>query len=166
MQPEHDEHDRCEICGRPMRVCILEGYAAGAPVVRRFCLECADRAPARIGLGDVATQRRFSIGSLLMVAGVLLAAIVAAADYLGAGGSPGLGLHQLSGLVVGAVLVFSGALCRVEVMLILGILVFTLAACADLLGLAGAEGIGWKQQSGFLMAAVMVALGVICRRRA
>lgn len=108
MQPEHDEHNRCEICGRPMRVCILEGYAAGAPVVRRFCLECADRAPARAGLGDVATQRRFSIGSLLMVAGVLLAVIVAAADYLGAGGSPGLGLHQLSGLVIGAVLVLSG----------------------------------------------------------
>lgn len=50
-------------------------------------------------------------------------------------------------------------------MVIFGILVFTLAALADLLGIASAPGIGWKQQSGFLMAAVMVALGVLCRRK-
>ena len=44
----------------------------------------------------------------LLVVGVLLFLVAAAADPLGIGGSPGIGLKQLAGIVVGVVLAAVG----------------------------------------------------------
>ena len=44
-----------------------------------------------------------TVAVVLLVAGVLLFLISAAADPLGIGGYPGVGMKQLAGIVVGAV---------------------------------------------------------------
>jgi hypothetical protein len=45
----------CEVCGAEARVRILEDYARGKPVARRFCLACAER------MHDDAAQPRRSL---------------------------------------------------------------------------------------------------------
>jgi hypothetical protein len=49
-----------------------------------------------------------TVGAALLVVGVLLFLISAAADPLGIGGSPGIGIKQVAGIVVGVVLAAIG----------------------------------------------------------
>ena len=49
-----------------------------------------------------------TVGVALLVVGVLLFLISAAADPLGIGGSPGIGMKQVAGIVVGVVLAAIG----------------------------------------------------------
>ena len=49
-----------------------------------------------------------SVAVILLVVGVLLFLISAAADPLGIGGYPGLGFKQIAGIVVGVVLAAVG----------------------------------------------------------
>lgn len=49
-----------------------------------------------------------TVGVALLVVGVLLFLISAAADPLGIGGSPGIGFKQIAGMVVGVVLAAIG----------------------------------------------------------
>jgi hypothetical protein len=49
-----------------------------------------------------------TVGVVLLVAGVLLFLVSAAADPLGIGGYPGIGMKQLAGIVVGVVLAALG----------------------------------------------------------
>jgi hypothetical protein len=49
-----------------------------------------------------------TVGVVLLVAGVLLFLVSAAADSLGIGGYPGIGMKQLAGIVVGVVLAALG----------------------------------------------------------
>ena len=49
-----------------------------------------------------------TVGVTLLVVGVLLFLISAAADPLGIGGSPGIGIKQVAGIVVGVVLAAIG----------------------------------------------------------
>jgi hypothetical protein len=48
------------------------------------------------------------VGVALVVVGVLLFLISAAADPLGIGGSPGIGMKQVAGIVIGVVLAAIG----------------------------------------------------------
>jgi len=49
-----------------------------------------------------------TIGVVLLVAGVLIFLISAAADPLGIGGAPGIGWKQILGMVVGVVVAAAG----------------------------------------------------------
>ena len=49
-----------------------------------------------------------TVGVVLLVAGVLLFLVSAAADPLGIGGYPGIGMKQLAGIVVGVVIAALG----------------------------------------------------------
>ncbi|MCJ7442638.1 MAG: hypothetical protein MUO25_13830 [Thermoanaerobaculaceae bacterium] len=49
-----------------------------------------------------------TVGVVLLVAGVLLFLVSAAADSLGIGGYPGIGMKQLAGIVVGVVIAALG----------------------------------------------------------
>jgi hypothetical protein len=49
-----------------------------------------------------------TVGVVLLVAGVLLFLVSAAADPLGIGGYPGIGIKQLAGIVVGVVIAALG----------------------------------------------------------
>ena len=51
-----------------------------------------------------------TVGVVLLVAGVLLFLVSAAADPLGIGGYPGIGMKQLAGIVVGVVIAALGML--------------------------------------------------------
>jgi hypothetical protein len=51
-----------------------------------------------------------TVGVVLLVAGVLLFLVSAAADSLGIGGYPGIGMKQLAGIVVGVVIAALGML--------------------------------------------------------
>jgi len=49
-----------------------------------------------------------TVGRAMLVAGVLIFLISAAADQLGIGGAPGLGWKQLTGIVLGVVIAAAG----------------------------------------------------------
>ncbi len=51
---------------------------------------------------------RKTVGVVLLVVGVLLFLVSAAADSLGIGGSPGIGWKQMLGMVIGVVLAATG----------------------------------------------------------
>jgi hypothetical protein len=162
---QQDDETRCEDCGEPARVCVLEGYSSGMPVTRRLCLVCVDQERPQAGAhGSSVSRRLLHPGTLLIIVGVLLAIASTSVDYIGVTGSPGIGGYQLLGLGVGAVCVLFGAMLRIEVLAVAGAFAFGLAACADLLGVTGSKGVGWKEQCGYLVAALLVAGGFLYRR--
>lgn len=67
----------CEVCGGEARVRILEDYARGKPVARRFCLACAERMH-----DDAARPRRsvvatFGAAVWLLATGLIAIAVIA-----------------------------------------------------------------------------------------
>ena len=135
------------------------------PVTRRLCLACVDQEKPRAGTHHAAADHRLlHTGTLLIVVGVLLAIASTSVDYVGITGSPGIGGYQLLGLGAGAICVLFGAMLRIEVLAVTGALAFGLAVCADLLGVAGSQGVGWKEQCGYLVAALLVVGGFLYRR--
>ena len=161
-----DEH-HCDTCGKSATVRVLEKYADGEPVFKRYCLECAQRAGgAPVIEGDAAPKHRLSFGSMLIAAGVLIVIVAATGDYIGIRGSSGFGWYQALGICLGALCVLIGALLGVDVIAIFGTIIFGLAACSDLLGIAGVPGIGWKQNLAIFAGVVLTTVGVILRLRA
>jgi hypothetical protein len=160
------DEPHCDICGKPASVRVLERYADGEPVFKRYCLECAQRVGGAATMKGGATSRhRMSRGSLLIAAGVLIVIVAATGDYIGIRGSSGFGWYQALGICLGALFVLIGALLGVDVFAIFGTIVFGLAACSDLLGIAGVPGIGWKQNLAIFAGVVMTTVGVILRFR-
>jgi hypothetical protein len=160
-----DDQTRCEDCGRPARVCVLEGYASGMPVTKRLCLACADDERPRAELQRAAGDRRpLHRGTALIASGVLLAIASTSVDYIGITGSPGIGGYQLMGLGIGAICVLFGAMLRIELLAVAGAFALGLAACADLFGITGSKGVGWKEQCGYLVSALLIVGGFLDRR--
>ena len=162
-----NNNDVCEICGEPTRVRILEGYIDGKPMLRHFCFRCADEAHVKMQvMAGEHSGRRMSIGGLLIFAGLFVGAIGVLGDYLGIEGHSGLGWYQQTGIALGALLIVVGSLFRVDTMAEAGVLVFGLSLLADVFGLRGAAGIGWKQQLATLAGVAMALTGIWLRRRA
>jgi len=154
-----DAEQKCEICGGAVRVRILEGYAEGRPVVRCFCLACADLYD-RFGTGGRGGQTgRLGLAWLAVVGGLLIVAVGLCGDYLGITGSSGFGWYQRAGAIGGALLLTIGALSGVEILVVAGGLVLALAVSADMLGLSGREGIGWKQGTAILSGLLIAGAG-------
>ena len=65
------------------------------------------RRTAPRGHGGMSMSKK-RVGVALVVVGVLLFLISAAADPLGIGGSPGIGMKQVAGIVIGVVLAAIG----------------------------------------------------------
>jgi len=158
--------DTCQICGAEARVRILVGYRRGEPVFGVYCLACSDQLESLKVMGGIdSSRRRLSLGSMLIVGGLVIGMLGVAGDYLGIRGARGFGLYQQFGVAVGALFILVGALLRVDAVGVVGMVVFALAACADLLGLAGTAGIGWKQQSAIVAGSVLIVAGIVLRRR-
>ncbi len=152
-----DTPHMCEQCSQPAKTCILRGYDAGRPVFERLCFDCADRAVD----APLAFRRdRPTGGTLLLTTGLLLALLVGSVDFLGPTGTGGLGWLQISGLILALATLICGALLSIGPLIIIGAVALLLAAGADLLSLGGSEGIGWKQQSGLLLAAILCYWGL------
>lgn len=153
----------CAVCGQAARVRILADYVAGQPAIRHLCFRCADREPP--GPARAAAAYRASPGGLMILAGTLLGVLGLAADYLGIHGNPGFGWYKQSALLSGSLLVCLGCFWRIDAFGVIGILVFLLAASANLLGLAGRSGFGFKQQLAIALGLLLVVIGAIIRRR-
>ena len=130
---------------------ILEGYAGGQPVLRRFCLTCA---AASADPGLVGERPRISLHVLVGLAGLVLCFVGLFGDYLVPPAHPGFGWHQQVGAVTGALLLVIGLVLRMEVIALGGAYLLGASLGADWFGLTHGPGIGWKQQ-------VMVALGAV-----
>ncbi len=161
-----EQRTRCERCGAPVRVHILEGYVEGKPVRRHLCSDCADTAYAlylKHGAGHV--RPRLSLGSLLITGGLLLVVLGISVDQFGIQGSAGFGWKQQAGLLAGLFVVIVGSLLRIDVVAIAGAILVAIAALADVSGLIGAPGVGWRQQAVILAGLVFIWGGIFLRKR-
>jgi len=141
---------RCEVCGDGARVLILEGYAEGQPVLRRYCLRCAAAAPAETEV--VGERPRMGVHVLVGLAGLVLCVVGLFGDYLVPPAHAGFGWHQQAGAAAGALILVIGLVLRMDVVALGGAFLLGASLCADWFGLTRGPGIGWKQQ-------VMIAIG-------
>jgi hypothetical protein len=102
---------------------------------------------------------------MVILAGLIIAFLGAWGDYLGIRGSSGVGWYQQLVMGLSVLLVLLGALFRADAVAIIGALAFVISAGADLLGLDGSVGIGWKQQLGIGIGLVLIGSGLWLRRR-
>ncbi len=150
----------CAHCGQPARVCVLQGYRDGEPVMGYYCLTC----PPELAVPQRAARRgasRLSLPVLLCLAALVLGLAGGASDLLISGSSPGFGWYQRVGVIVGAVVLLLGVLMRVDVIALAGVFVFGGALCWDWFGVYGSPGLGWKQQTTLLIAILLLAVAVI-----
>lgn len=157
----------CELCRKPARVRLLEGYHANAPRYRLFCVACADRVPDQFPTSGAATAARRRTSLLALVAGgLVLAACGLLLEHVHARMWTGEWLIRTLAVLGGAAGIFSGALLNSPVLGATGLVVFGVAAGAEVLGVHGDPGVGWKQMlavgGGLALAlgcAVRLALG-------
>jgi hypothetical protein len=154
----------CMICGQAARVRILANYVGGEPAFQHYCFQCADHYLGQ-QVAAPAAPRRVSIGSLIILAGTTFGLLGLAADHLGIHGNPGFGWYKRSALAAGSLLVCLGSFWRIDVLGVIGILLFLAAASANVLGLAGREGFGFKQQLAVAAGLVLIAAGMALRTR-
>jgi hypothetical protein len=143
---------------------ILANYVGGEPAFQHYCFRCADRYLGQ-QVPEPATARRVSPGSLIILAGTIFGLLGLAADHLGIHGNPGFGWYKQSALAAGSLLVCLGSFWRIDVLGVVGILLFLAAASANVLGLAGREGFGFKQQLAIGVGLLLVAAGIALRKR-
>jgi hypothetical protein len=141
---------------------ILEGYAQGQPIQRRFCLECAPGFSPALSRLHV-NRARLRITFLVGVIGVVLGTVGVFGDAFVPEGHAGFGWYQRAGVLLGAVLVFVGILLRADLIALGGLLLFGGALCADWVGLTRAPGVGWKQQTLLGVSAACVVIAVLGR---
>jgi len=157
----------CEDCGQPGRVQILEGYRAGAPVMRVLCMPCADQAcVTSLETDSPAVRGRLSAGSTVILGGLGLGLFTLLRQHVGFAQAGGFGVEEQLAACLGALLVLLGALLRVDVVAVIGTLVFGVAAGAGLIGPADAEHIGLVSRCGIAVSLGLIAVGLAVRWRA
>lgn len=154
-----DRTERCSQCGRASCVHVLEGYSGQTPVFRSLCLACSENhaTPDPVAL----MRPRLSLSAAVVATGVIVGAGGALADHFGIGGSSGFGMAQSIGVVVGAVCILVGALLRVDMIGILGGILFITSIVADLLSIGGRSGFGWKQTAAVAGGAALTGAGMV-----
>lgn len=100
-----------------------------------------------------------------MVAGVLLAILGGTADLFGIEGHAGFGWQQQAGLAAGMLLVVLGALLHVDGLAICGLILLGICVLADVHGLIGSPGVGWRQRTVILVGLGLVLTGLLARHR-
>lgn len=153
----------CETCGRAACVHVLEGYDHGRRVVRRFCLDCADRAVPWPGDTSSAGLRP-GLPALGVLCGAALLGLGLFGDLLVPERHAGFGLYQQTGVVLAAIVVLVGVLLRVGPLAVAGLFLLGGSIGADWFGLVSGPGIGWKQQLMIASGAVLTAGGLAVRQ--
>lgn len=155
---------RCEICGEAARVRVLRGYVHGEPLYQQFCMECADAAARSPAPRAGASHGHLRGPALLIVVGAVVAAFGALGDQVGASGSSGFGVYQLTGVLVAGACVVVGSLLAIDPLAAFGMLLLAVAAGADLLGLGAGDGwFGWKQAAAIVAGLAVCVAGFIWR---
>ena len=161
-----DAHNTCSVCGRPALLHVNLGSVDGKPNIRDYCQGCADRhldewrAPRRRLTGG-----RHAIGGLLIMSGVALGIVAVFADGLGIAGHSGFGWYQRGGALGGVLLIFVGAIFRIDVLGVSGTILFVLAIGVDYFGIGRSAGLGWRQEAALVVALLLLAAGLFFRRR-
>lgn len=138
---------------------LLEGYLAQLPRYRLLCVACADRLPEDLP-GVSVTDIRHRAGTLSLVAGgLVLAACGLLLEQVHARMWTGEWLIRTLAVLGGAAGIFSGALLKSPVLGATGLVVFGIAAGAEVLGVNGEPGVGWKQ---LLAVAGGLSVALVC----
>ena len=156
----------CEGCGGPVRVHVLEGYRAGRPVIRCWCMQCADHAiPEASDSARPLSPERLSVASMLILGGLGLGFVRLFAGRMGGDSADQSGAPVLvAGL--GVLLVLIAALLRADPVGVLGTIIFFGAACAELISLLDTNGAGLVQDLALFLSAGLIIGGLGLRRRA
>jgi len=152
-QPAAVQH--CTSCGTIAVVHVLEGYTRGRPVVRHFCLNCAERATSLRGDAGTA-DGRLGANTLALISGVVLVVIGLFGDHLLPDRHLGFGWRQQSGLWLSIVALLIGLLLRVDLLMLGGAFLLAGSLGADWFGLTSGPGVGWKQQIVLAVGATLV----------
>lgn len=130
----------CANCAQPARVRVLSGYADSQPVVEAYCLDCAEQASAP----RVTVRNDASFALLAAHIGLAFGVLGAFGDWFWLASQGGFGFQQQIGIAVGVISFTLGVMLRVDLFVVVGMVIFSVAAGADLVG--GNPGIGWRQE--------------------
>lgn len=150
---------QCERCGAPALVHISNDSGQG-DAFRHLCLDCADAEDA----GVLQVEAGLNLAAVLMVVGLMVLVMSAAADYLRFGYAEGFGIWQRLGMLLGAGGVLMGALTRTSTILVIGLITGVVTLLADWLGFGNTEGFGIQQLSGCMLGAVLIVTGALIGR--
>lgn len=157
---------KCVICGRPASINVHQGTDGGEPIIRHYCLECADEREVESPSPEqAAVSAGLSHGGLLMLMGGLLAFLAIGADFLGISGQTGFGWFQRLGVLFGLLLVIVGAVFRVGTLSVFGLILFVVSLFADFLGIGESPGMGSRQQITLALSIALLAGGTFVQRR-
>jgi hypothetical protein len=135
----------CGVCGQPARVRLLEGYHAGEPLFQLLCMRCADAVPEHVPRVRSSTAQRRAWTLAAVAGGLVLAACGLLVEHVHARMSAGEWLIRTLAVLGGAAGIFCGALLNSPTLGLTAAVLFAIAAGAELLGIHGAPGVGWKQ---------------------
>ena len=145
----------CRACAKPARVRILTGYADSQPIVETYCLACAQAAASpRV---TIRTDGSFAL--LAAHIGLALGVLGAFSDWFLVNSGAGFGFQQQLGIALGVISFTLGVMLRIDLFVIAGMLIFTVAAGADLID--GKPGFGWRQEMIMKGGLGIVALSLI-----
>jgi len=128
----------------------------------QFCAECKRRRLWHEQSG----VRQIAGGSarLLIYAGVLLTVLALTVDRLSISGRVGFGWRQITGAEVGILCVALGLLVGRGLLGMAGLFLLVLSLGADLLRLGHSPGLGWRNQTGLVLASLLLAGGMLWER--
>ncbi|MBI5865375.1 MAG: hypothetical protein HZB38_12875 [Planctomycetes bacterium] len=154
----------CGACADPARVFVLTGYAGGQQIIERFCVKCAPRhVSAAFPVSEI--RQRPNIGSILLVAG----AIVASAGTVGLlwnfSLTSGFGIYQVVGAGLGALIAITAIFLGIDLLAIAGATVVGLAAGADWIAIVPTPHRAWLHILGIALGLACVTIGLALRRR-
>lgn len=145
----------CQNCAKPARVRILSGYADSQPIVDAYCLACAqDAASPRV---TVRIDGSFAL--LVAHIGLALGVLGAFSDWFLVDSKAGFGFQQQIGIALGVISFTLGVMMRIDLFVVAGMLIFTVAAGADLVN--GNPGFGWRQEMVMKAGLGIVALSLV-----
>ena len=154
---------RCSACANPARVSVLKGYDEGAPVRVEYCSACADALYSphreRVARG----KSKLNLSTIILIMGALLVSVGVFADDFGHQGSDGFGPYQVAAVVLGCLVVVLGALLRIDLLVVPGVVLAALGALADVFGRVGTPGFGWRQQIAVVAGVILVAVALARR---
>ncbi len=154
---------RCSTCADPARVSVLKGYDEGAPVRVEYCSACADALYRRRRERVAGGKSKLNLSTIILITGLLLVSVGVFADYFGHQGSAGFGAYQVAAIVLGGLVVVLGALLRIDLFVIPGLVLSALGALADVFGHVGTPGFGWRQQIAVIAGLVLVSVALARR---
>ena len=111
------------------------------------------------------SRRSLDAAAVLIVVGVYVLVLSLLADWLAIGSASGFGWQQWTGLLLGTMLVISGALTRVAAILVIGLLICALTLLADWLALGDTPEFGWQQFTGCVLGVALIVVGCMVGRR-